>query len=109
GWDLHPQERHLASLLRASGYATALAGIQHETRRPEQMGFEQILPADGCSSVAGRAAAFLAERAAGTRPWYLQVGFFEPHRASGGFGADADSSRGVCVPPYLQDTESARE
>src|SRR5579872_1625741 len=84
-WDLYPEERHLAAILNGAGYLTALAGVQHETTRPKEMGWQEILPVrvvDGrpqCARAADAAAAYLRGRAAKEEPFYLQVGFFEPH------------------------------
>ena len=39
GWDLHPEEKHLAQLLKEAGYETVGIGVIHETRSgPERCG-----------------------------------------------------------------------
>lgn len=121
-WDLNPQERHLAGLFREAGYHTALAGLQHETTRPEQMGWDEIIKQNapvadaaltGGDRIAAQAAAFVRGQAGSARPFYLQVGFFEPHRAPGTpgefGGLPSDEARGVTVPAYLLEDEAARE
>lgn len=120
GWDLHENERHLAGLLQSAGWRTALVGIQHETARPDAMGWDEITPPGtpapnkrGADAVAYHAVQFLQRPVADT-PFYLQIGFFEPHRAPGtpgDFGSPpADDENGsVYVPPYLVDDEAARE
>jgi arylsulfatase A-like enzyme len=134
-WDLAPGERHLADLLRAAGYATELVGVHHESRiRPDaevadRLGFDRVRTGGDASAVADRTVSQLAEfaeraeraRQAGTTapPFYLQVGFHEPHRVHSsrnapgtmGFvadGIDPDDELGVTVPPYLHDTPDAR-
>ena len=135
-WDLHPDERHLGQILREAGYTTALAGVHHESRAgtPEEVaarcGMDEILAQHGMAAVAPQshgevltdaALGWLDRVGGGERPWYLQIGYHEPHRVAAharieegymGFIGDyivPDEVRGVAVPPYLQDTALARE
>lgn len=125
GWDLRPGERHLAAMLRERGYATALHGVHHESRIrsdrevAERLGFDEVVTGGLAPAVAERAVARLAALADGERPFYLQVGFHEPHRSPSprdapgttGFlspGVEPDHANGVTVPPYLLDTEGTR-
>jgi N-sulfoglucosamine sulfohydrolase len=126
-WDLKPGEKHLNNYLKDAGYQTALIGIQHETRHPENIGFDYLKTPnvdassgkfgsesryDGnptCEMVADDATAYLKNHTGGGEPFYLQVGFFEPHRKFEFGEAKPDTSKGVSVPPYLVDDESARE
>jgi len=126
GWDLHPWVVHLAGMLSQQGYRTELLGIHHESASGSddevatRLGFDLVdrLPANGqarsADRVADRCIAALSQRAEDPdRPFYLQVGFIEPHRLMPlrdagtvmGFVGDyivADSQRGVTVPDYLQ-------
>ncbi len=108
-WDLHPDERHLAGILREAGYRTALVGIQHETRRPAEMGWQDRLPGGPCEKVAERAVGWIEQAAGGDEPFYAQIGFFEPHRKFDFGGATPDDGKGIYVPPWLVDEPSARE
>ena len=108
-FDLYHDERHMASLLREAGYRTAIAGVQHETHRLNDMGWEQIRRGGDCNGVADSAAAYFAERASESEPFFLQLGFFEPHRAFYDYGCAPDTSRGVHIPPYLENEPTARE
>jgi arylsulfatase A-like enzyme len=126
-WDLGPDERHLGQVLREAGYATALVGVHHESRGGEpatvaaRCGMDEVVPGGRGEAVAARALERLARFARADRPFYLQVGFTEPHRLGAtareedgymGFLGDylaPDSERGVTVPPYLRDTPGARE
>lgn len=127
-WDLHPDERHLGQVLQAAGYATALLGVHHESRQgPPAMvaarcGMDEVVPGGRCEEIADRALARLARFADDGRPFYLQLGFHEPHRAPAtsaaerdglymGFLGDhlaPDDALGVTAPPYLRDDAGAR-
>ncbi len=114
GWDLHPDEVHIAQRLGEAGYHTALVNHQHESRRtPQQLGFvESAMQKGPAGKVGEEAAAFLRGRKDQSMPFYLQVGFTEPHRhgrgKSYGFGYPPDEEHGVWVPPYLVDNAEAR-
>ncbi len=125
GWDLRSDARHIASIFRDIGYATALYGVHHESRvGPDdlvanRLGFDTVVTGGGAATVAGRAVARITELAGGDRPFYLQVGFEEPHRSPSptdppgtmGFlrpGVGPDTTNGVTVPPYLVDDAGAR-
>lgn len=109
GWDLNPGERHLSELLRSAGYFTSVVGVQHESKTPARCGFDQINVGDKPGDeVAARCEDFLKSRAHNPQPFYLQVGFFEPHRKFDFGGAKPEDSRGVFIPPFLHDEPSAR-
>jgi arylsulfatase A-like enzyme len=109
-WRLPAHERHLAQILGEHGYATALAGMQHLIAhgRAEELGYERVLPVAPAPEAAEGAIRLLRELAAGDRPFYLEVGFEEPHRPYDFGGATPDDRLGVEVPPYLPDGPEAR-
>jgi arylsulfatase A-like enzyme len=112
GWDLNPGERHMADLLREAGYRTALVGVQHERRRAEDTRYDSVdlcRPVRTAQTVKDRAVACLEEMARGYAPFFLQVGFFEPHRRFDHGGATPDREAGVTVPPFVKDEPSSRE
>ena len=120
GWDLYPEERHLGQFLKDAGYATAGVGIIHETRSgPTRCGLDEYSPESFANEATPVAAEYLKRFACDpARPFYLQVGFFEPHRLDSSdpdadygflgtrFGPDMEL--GVSVPGYLRDTEGTR-
>jgi N-sulfoglucosamine sulfohydrolase len=125
-WDLAPDEKHLGQILQEAGYHTALLGIHHESRRHHEVGriaarcgMNEIDLAGNGESVTQRALDTMARLSKGSKPFYLQVGYREPHRQKPknkveknymGFTADymePDSTLGVSVPPYLVDNEKA--
>lgn len=115
-WDLHADEVHLAGLLKQAGYQTALAGLQHETGRPTEMGFDTIDQnetkwAKGVVDACDRRLAAFADQP--EKPFYLQVGFFEGHRAPGHSNHEwgpmpSDDEAPISVPGYLRDEPGVR-
>ncbi|MFJ4857241.1 sulfatase [Streptomyces sp. NPDC088730] len=126
GWDLTDPSSHLAGRLSAAGYSTELIGVHHESRVladdvvAERLGFDRVRSGGDRDTVVERTAEALGRAAAADAPFYLQVGFHEPHRTPArddrpgvmGFLGDTvspDSSLGVTVPAYLRDDAGARE
>jgi N-sulfoglucosamine sulfohydrolase len=119
GWELHPDETHLAQMLKNAGYRTAAAGVIHETHSgPARLGYDAFDPNPWAETTASNAIARLEGFAADpSAPFFLSVGFLEPHRTPGpedrdmGFLTDAfgpDDTLGVEVPGYLRDTPGTR-
>lgn len=127
-WDLNPEERHLAQLLADAGYATAAVGVIHETRTDAvragstRCGYQTYdapgRAAEATDAALARLQSFASDR---TRPFFLSVGFIEPHRlpraesdppGENGFTTPyfaADETSGVQVPGYLRDTPGTRQ
>src|SRR5437762_3514749 len=59
GWELGQDEQHVAGLLRAAGYQTALFGLQHVTFHVERLGFEGVYPDRTADQVAANLAQYL--------------------------------------------------
>jgi arylsulfatase A-like enzyme len=111
GWDFNPGERHLAELLRAAGYHTALMDYGHEARRgKEQERFDEVLPGGDGLERARRAAAFFRKHQDDEQPFFLEIPFEETHRAEIGFEATPDwREKGIYIPPYIVEEASSRE
>ena len=125
-WDLNPGERHLAQILRDAGYATTAVGVIHETASGfKRCGYERHIPQVLAVPAADAAIRLLREQAGKPgRPFFLCVGFIEPHRlpyrepewpgalpddnSFPGPALQPDDSLGVQVPGYLRDTEGTR-
>src|SRR5690242_4669301 len=78
GWDLNPDEVHIATRLRAHGYETHLFGLQHVTMQIERLGFDHVHRRGLGPEVAEDVEALLASSAA--QPRYLEINLEEPHR-----------------------------
>lgn len=126
GWDLLDPTTHIAHRLHSIGYATELVGVHHESRTlPDaevaaRLGFDRVRTGGDRDVVVERATDALERAAASDRPFYLQVGFHEPHRnpssrdragVMGFLGEDIepDESRGVSIPSYLTQDDAAHE
>jgi N-sulfoglucosamine sulfohydrolase len=112
GWRLLPDETHLARHLQQAGYLTAQIGVQHVTSHDEPsvraLGFDHVQRVETAAGVAEHIDAFL--RTNPQRPFFLNVGFSEPHRDEHGLFKQAppDESLGVQIPPYLPQSDVAR-
>ena len=80
GFSLTDYRRHILYTLRDAGYQSVLAGLQHIAAQPQTIGYDEILPHRGnrAAEVAPAAAAFLDRRP--SKPFFLDIGFFETHR-----------------------------
>jgi N-sulfoglucosamine sulfohydrolase len=121
GWDLHPDEIHLAQLLRNHGYETTMIGILHEARDVERCGFDRVFrPGHDAWETTDRAIQTLREMTERDQPFYLQLGYHEPHRVPArteldadylgfsGYYMQGDDRDGITIPPYIADDEGAR-
>jgi arylsulfatase A-like enzyme len=121
GWTLNRDEVVLPQTLRDAGYRTALFGIWH-LHEWSLAGFDDLsadvscrdASPEGFAEIASdRAADWLNSSAAKRRPFYLHVGFWEPHRPFRGHERcaadwpDVDPAA-AGVPDYLPDNESTR-
>lgn len=111
GWGLHPEERHVASLLAANGYRTHLFGLQHVTSDPARLGFDVIhgdpSGAGAGTNVSEEVARWCSSRR-GPEPAYLEINLFEPHRPYDFGGVRPDDSLGVIIPGYLPEIDESR-
>ena len=111
GWRLPPAVPHTAQLLAERGLQHALVGMQHLIERgsAHELGY-RACPAGRARLRGGRGRhrRCCASWPLAIEPFYLEVGFEEPHRPYDFGGAEPDTSRGVSVPGYLPDAPEAR-
>jgi N-sulfoglucosamine sulfohydrolase len=108
GFSLNDYRRHVLHTLRAAGYRSILAGIQHIAAKPETIGYDEVFQPQSTHAVhvAPGAAAFLDKRPAG--PFFLDVGFFETHREYP-HATFEDNPRTTQPPRPIPDTPETRE
>jgi arylsulfatase A-like enzyme len=73
-----------------------------------ELGYASVLPVAPAYEEAESTVSQLRELSLSEKPFYLEVGFEEPHRPYDFGGAVPDTSRGVAVPGYLPDVPEAR-
>lgn len=120
-WNMHPDEIHLGQHLKTAGYRTAGVGVLHETNSGwQRCGLDSYDPQVFVEPAVDKALERLEELSDNQdAPFYMQVGFIEPHRLPQpdrtkdmGFlvpGIEPDSEKGIWVPGYLDDTSGTLE
>jgi arylsulfatase A-like enzyme len=80
GWSLRDYTHHIVHTLRGAGYESVLIGEQHISKRPEVIGYDEVMkvPTTHVESVAPLAMEVLRRQR--DRPLFLSCGFFETHR-----------------------------
>jgi N-sulfoglucosamine sulfohydrolase len=110
GWDLGPEERPIANLMREHGHQTHLFGLQHVTNEIERLGFDHVHGRGVARDVAAKVEAFLGNPgSAADGPFYAEINLFEPHRPYDHGGVEPDDSKGASIPPYLPQDGHSRE
>lgn len=107
-WRLDPPQRHFAHRARDLGYTTALIGMQHVTDNEDvaSLGFDHYSGVEPAADTAQKARAYLRDVDT-EKPFYLEVGFEEPHRPYDFGGATPYDAQGVDLPPYIPDAPPA--
>jgi len=80
GFSLNDYRQHIVHTLKAAGYTSILAGLQHVAKDPAIIGYDKILPHKSMSAVEVAPAAVEFLNSHPTSPFFLDVGFFETHR-----------------------------
>jgi len=126
GAALNDYRQHLCHTLKAAGYTTALAGIQHVAAKqggasPKDSGYDEVLgvpkTGDGLPDPSAAAIAYLNQRAEdgdAAGPLFLACGYGETHRAGEHFhppppGEPKTDPRYVKPPAGLPDTPATRQ
>jgi arylsulfatase A-like enzyme len=107
GFSMTDYRRHILYTLRDAGYQSVLAGLQHIAAKPETIGYDELLRprSNRAADVAPAAAAFLDRRP--SKPFFLDVGFFETHREYPKPGPE-DDPRYTQPPGPIPDTPGGR-
>jgi N-sulfoglucosamine sulfohydrolase len=80
GWSLRDYRHHIVHTHRKAGYTSVLIGEQHISKRPDVIGYDEVMkiPTTNVESVGPLAMEVL--RRPREKPLFLSVGFFETHR-----------------------------
>ncbi|MCX6619771.1 MAG: sulfatase [Acidobacteria bacterium] len=108
GFRLNDYKQHILHALRAGGYQSVLAGLQHVAPNKGAIGFDQVLQprTDRVAEVTPEAVKFLRGRP--KQPFFLDCGFHETHREFHPPGSQEDPR--FCLPPAIQpDTRATRQ
>jgi N-sulfoglucosamine sulfohydrolase len=109
GFSMVDYKRHIVHTLGNAGYVSVLAGLQHVAPKPEMIGYDEILTPKGPPSavrVAPVAVEFLNRKQ--TKPFFLDIGFFETHREYPEPTKD-DDERYMLPPTPIPDTPATRK
>jgi arylsulfatase A-like enzyme len=80
GWSLNDYTQHIVHTLRGVGYHSVLIGEQHISKRPDVIGYDQVIKIDRTHVDTVAPAAIEVLGSLPHQPFFLSVGFFETHR-----------------------------
>ena len=80
GWSLNDYTQHIVHTLRGAGYHSVLIGEQHISKRPDVIGYDQVIKIDRTHVDTVAPAAIEVLGSLPDQPFFLSVGFFETHR-----------------------------
>lgn len=116
GWTLPIENKTLLMYLKDNGYSTHLIGLQHESLKPYDLGYDTITKRFfskkgveigfyyNCKLVEEECLKFFNKHKNDTNPFFLNIGVEEVHRPFKIWG-DPVESESVKVPPFLPDNE----
>jgi N-sulfoglucosamine sulfohydrolase len=107
GFALTDYRQHLVHALHNVGYPSALIGVQHIARRPDVIGYDEVVPVESNRAEHVAPAAVQWLRGAPQEPFFLSVGFTETHREFHQPGPGEDP-RYLRPPATLRDTPAVR-
>jgi arylsulfatase A-like enzyme len=111
GWKLKSGEKHMAKRLHEAGWDTALVGVQHVAPKPRArgIGYDEVYPQTSGPIMAEAAVRYLRDERRKEQPFYLEVGFVEPHRPYNFGDAQPDPASDTRMPWFLADGPEAQE
>lgn len=80
GFSLRDYDHHIVHTLREAGYHSTLIGEQHIAKRPDLIGFDEVIKIETTRVNEVVPAAARVLRRPPASPFFLSVGFFETHR-----------------------------
>lgn len=107
-WKMSPDVPTLPRLFREAGYATAILGAWHISEDPRPYGVDVVERQHPCERLTTMAVEYLKSRSK-DRPFFLMVGFAEPHLVFHGSPLFQKGPSEVLVPGFLEDHPVVRE
>ncbi len=80
GWSLNDYSHHMVHTLRDAGYHSTLVGEQHISKRPDEIGYDNVIKIDTSRVDDVAPVAIDLLRDAPAEPFFMSIGFFETHR-----------------------------
>jgi arylsulfatase A-like enzyme len=107
-WNMSTDIPTLANVLRDDGYQTASYGTWHISNDFASHGVDIWNEDALCENATANAVSFLTARTS-TSPFFLMLGFFEPHRTYTDSWPDLQDPSSIQIPPYLPDIAETHE
>lgn len=105
GWKMNDYSKHIVHTFKKNGYHTVLAGLQHVAPNPDMIGFDETYKGNNHAAVvAPNAVKFLESKP--TKPFFMDVGFIETHRA---YPKPTRTGDFILPPAPMPDTPATRE
>ncbi|WP_269523145.1 sulfatase family protein [Coraliomargarita parva] len=110
GFKLSNPENHLAAFLRRNGFETVLCGIQHEfSDHSEDKPYDHIYKEQPSSDEEKADAAIEYLKQEHTKPFFLSLGFFYPHRKYKQADYNVYNPDHIRPPDGIPDTDETRK
>ena len=106
GWSLRDYQWHIVNTLRRVGYHSVLIGEQHISKRPDIIGYDEVIKIATTRATDVAPMTIEVLRDMPQRPFFLSVGFFETHREF--FRPEGGEERYVAPPSHLPATPEVR-
>ena len=107
-WEVPAHVPTLPKLFQDAGYATANLGAWHISEDPTRYGVEIVEPTGPCEVLAPKAIDYLKNRSR-ERPFFLMVGFAEPHLQFTDRWPELQDPSQIIVPGFLKDHPVIRQ
>jgi arylsulfatase A-like enzyme len=120
GWTLPLENKTIPMYFKENGYSTHLIGLQHESLKPSDLGYDTITERFfskkgveisllyNCKLAEEECSKFFNENKSDRKPFFLNIGVEEVHRPFKIWG-DPVETESVKVPPFLPDNNIIRK
>ncbi|MFO7974943.1 MAG: sulfatase [Candidatus Hydrogenedentota bacterium] len=106
-WSLNEAEKHTAVHLKELGYVPHLIGFNHIDSNTKRLGYDAVASQNRkATETVAAAKDLINDTHQSDKPFFAKIGFTEVHRP---FTHGSDTSKGLFIPPWLQDTPEMRD